>query len=301
MDLRHLRYFIAVAEELNFSRAAHRLHIEQSPLSRAIRELEDELGVQLFERNRRGTKLRPAGKALLDDARRLFANLELARENVRAVANGHSSTLHVAISDGAIDMRLPALLARCREEEPEVSVMLTEMPLSEQLYALRTGDCDTGLARSDEVGEGIVAYPIWHDPLMVAVPSRHPVLVHKRVPASELGNFPLVMCHAKVFEGKAKQIDRLLRTLSKEPEVAQRVRSLDLMLTLVAAGYGLGLVPAAQGAMCRHPDVVLRPLDWPGAVLTTYLLQRDATPSGSLERFVERACDMAHDKHDEAD
>lgn len=297
MDLRHLRYFIAIAEELNFSRAAHRLHIEQSPLSRAIRELEDELGVLLLERNRRGTRLMPAGKALLDDARRLFANLELARENVRAVANGHSSTLHIAISDGAIDTWLPGLLARCREEEPEVSLQLTEMPLSEQLRGLRSGDCDVGLARSDEVGEGIVAEPIWRDPIMVAVPPRHPLLIHKQISPSELTNFPLVLCHARVSEGKSRQIDRLFRVLGMEPEIAQRVRSLDLLLTLVAAGYGLGLIPAGQGAMCRHPDVILRPLDWPGAVLTTYLVRPNTTPSGSLERFIARARDTTDSKY----
>lgn len=293
MDLRHLRYFIAVAEELNFSRAAYRLHIEQSPLSRAIQELELELGVQLFERNRRGTRLLPAGTALLQDARRLFANLEVARENVRAVASGHSSTLRIAISDGAIDLWLPTLLARCREEEPEVGILLTEMPPSELLHSLRVGDCDVGLARSDEVGDDIVPELLGKDALMVAVPSRHPVLIHKKIPLTEVGRYPLIACHPKIFEGKTRQIDRLLRTLDKDPVIAQRVSSLDLFLTLVAAGYGLGLVPAAQGVMCRHPDVVLRPLDWPDATLATYLLRRDSPISEPLDRFIARARDLA--------
>ena len=122
MELRHLRCFVAVAEELHFTRAAERLHIEQSPLSRTIKELEDELGVILFDRNRRGTVLTPAGAVFLQDVRRLFTVLEHARENVQAVAAGLRGSLRIAVSDGAIDPRLSAFLARCRAEEPEVEI-----------------------------------------------------------------------------------------------------------------------------------------------------------------------------------
>lgn len=120
MELRHLRCFVALAEELHFTRAAERLHIEQPPLSRTIKELEDELGVLLFDRDRRGTRLTPAGTTFLQDIRRLFTNLEQARENVRAIAAGLRGSVRIAISDGAIDPRLSALLALCRQEEPEI-------------------------------------------------------------------------------------------------------------------------------------------------------------------------------------
>ena len=108
MELRHLRCFVALAEELHFTRAAERLHIEQPPLSRAIKELEDDLGVVLFERNRRGTVLTEAGATFLQDVRRVFAVLKQAQENVRAVAAGLSGSLRIAVSDGAIDLRLSA-------------------------------------------------------------------------------------------------------------------------------------------------------------------------------------------------
>ncbi|WP_457851530.1 LysR family transcriptional regulator [Achromobacter xylosoxidans] len=139
MELRHLRYFVVLANELHFTRAAERLHIEQPPLSRAIKELEDELGIVLFDRDRRGTRLTEAGSSFLQDARRLFNVLEQGRENARAVAAGLRGSLHIAVSDGAIDPRLSALLARCRAEEPEIQVRLSEVPLAEQLRGLRSG------------------------------------------------------------------------------------------------------------------------------------------------------------------
>ena len=157
MELRHLRCFIVLAEELHFTRAAERLHIEQSPLSRTIKELEDELGVVLFDRNRRGTALTPAGAAFLQDIRRLFTVLEQAQENVRAVAAGLRGNLRIAVSDGATDPRLSAFLARCRAEEPEVEIRLSEVPLAEQLRGLRSGDFTIGFAHTADVGDGIVA------------------------------------------------------------------------------------------------------------------------------------------------
>ena len=129
MELRHLRCFVVLAEELHFTRAAERLHIEQPPLSRAIKELEDELGVVLFDRDRRGTRLTAAGTAFLQDTRRLFTVLEQARENAKAVASGLRGSLRIAVSDGAIDPRLSAFLARCRAEEPEIEIRLSEVPL----------------------------------------------------------------------------------------------------------------------------------------------------------------------------
>ena len=174
MELRHLRCFVALAEELHFTRAAERLHIEQPPLSRAIKELEGDLGVVLFVRNRRGTVLTEAGATFLQDVRRVFAALKQAQENAQAVAAGLSGSLRIAVSDGAIDPRLSALLARCREEEPEIEIRLSEVPLAEQLRGLRSGDFSIGFAHTAEVGDDILTEPLWHDSLVVAVPPGTP-------------------------------------------------------------------------------------------------------------------------------
>jgi len=170
MELRHLRYFIAVAEELHFSRAAARLHIEQSPLSRAIKNLEDKLGTLLFERTSRGTRLTWAGQVFLEDARRVLLCLEQAKANAKAAASGYRGTLHIALSDSIARSRLTELLARCREEEPEVEIRLSEMPLSKQIIGLRNNLYDAGLALAEEVDEEVRATPIWEDSLVPARP-----------------------------------------------------------------------------------------------------------------------------------
>lgn len=289
MELRHLRCFVALAEELHFTRAAERLHIEQPPLSRAIKELEDDLGVVLFVRNRRGTVLTEAGATFLQDVRRVFAALKQAQENVRAVAAGLSGSLRIAVSDGAIDPRLSALLARCREEEPEIEIRLSEVPLAEQLRGLRSGDFSIGFAHTAEVGDGIVTESLWHDSLVVAVPARHPLLSHKAVPLDKLASYPLVLCDPQICEGCYRELVRLLRPLEREPDVVEHVSSLDMLLTLVGAGYGVGFITATRVAASPRPDVVIRPLAMDSAIITTYLLRptSESMPV-SVERFIAR-------------
>jgi DNA-binding transcriptional LysR family regulator len=279
---------MAVAEELHFARAAERLHIEQSPLSRAIKELEEDLGVTLFARTTRSTRLTRAGKLLLEHVPRVFTAIQQARDSVNAATNGFHTQLRIALSDGITPSRLPALLALCRQEEPEVEIRLFELPLSQQIKGLREDLYDVGFAQSDEVGDGIVAFPVWSDPLMVAVPARHPLLAYKRIPLEELLRYPLVLCDVRVCEGHARQIERVLRRADTEPLIAERVASCDLMMALVSAGFALGLTGAAHIAASREQGVIARPLSGRSPMLTTYLLHPEGEPSDTLVRFIER-------------
>ncbi|AUZ83700.1 LysR family transcriptional regulator [Methylophaga nitratireducenticrescens] len=288
MDLRHLRCFLAVAEELHFARAAERLHIEQSPLSRAIKELEEELGIRLFNRSTRSTRLTRAGQMFLKHVPRVFAALEQARGSVQAAAAGFHDQLRVALSDDITHPRLTALLAQCREEEPEVDIRLFEVPLGQQLRGLHEDLYDVGFAQSAEVGDGIVAMPAWSDPLVVAVPARHPLLAYQRIPLDEVLRHPLVTCDPQSCEGHCHQIRRVLRSVDREPLIVEQVSSHDLMLTLVAAGYALALVGASHLAASRREAVVARPLAGRSQVLTTWLLRRDTEPSETLRKFIRR-------------
>lgn len=288
MELRHLRCFLAVAEELHFARAAERLHIEQSPLSRTIKELEEFLGVQLFIRTSRSTRLTRAGMLLLEHVPRVFTALQQARDSVKAAANGFHGQLRIALSDGITPSRLPALLALCRLEEPEVDIRLFQVPLSQQIKGLQDDLYDVGFGQSDEVGQGIAAEAVWTDPLMVAVPARHHLLKYKRIPLEELLQFPLVLCDAQTCEGHAKQVDRALRRSDREPLIAERVASFELMMVVVSAGFALGLAGGPHIVASREAGVVARPLAGRSPMLTTYLLRPVGEPSEVLARFIER-------------
>ena len=288
MEFRHLRCFLIVAEELHFARAAERLHIDQSPLSRTIKELEEELGARLFVRTTRSTQLTRAGQSFLAHVPRVFTALEQARDSVKSATNGFHGQLRIALSDGITPSRLPALLARSREEDPEVEIRLFEMPLDQQIQGLHDDLYDAGFSMANEVGVGIIAEPAWEDELMVAVPARHPLLAYKRVPPEEVLRHPLVLGDPAICEGHARQIDRILRKQDREPLIVQYVATFDVMMTFVSAGLALGLAGAAHIASSREPGVVGRPLAGKSPMLTTYLLRRDAEPSQALARFIER-------------
>ncbi|MBP7655353.1 MAG: LysR family transcriptional regulator [Pseudoxanthomonas sp.] len=288
MEIRHLRCFLAVAEELHFARAAERLHIDQSPLSRTIKELEEELNVQLFVRTTRSTRLTRAGKLFMEHVPRVFAAVKQARDSVKAAAGGYHGQLRVALSDGITPSRLPTVLARCREEDPEVDIRLFEVPLAQQIKGLHDDLYDVGLAMAHEVGDGIVVEPVWDEPLMVAVPERHPLLSFKRVPLEEVLRYPLVLCDPEICEGHARQVDRVLRRMEQEPLIAQHASTFDLMMAVVSSGLALGLASASHIASSREQGVVARPLAGSAPMLTTYMLRPVAEPTQALARFIER-------------
>lgn len=288
MELRHLRCFLAVAEELHFARAAERLHIDQSPLSRTIKELEEELGALLFIRTTRNTQLTRAGRLFLEHVKRVFVVLGQARDSVKAVANGFHGQLRIALSDGITPSRLPTLLAQSREEDPEVEIRLFEVPLVQQIKGLHDDLYDAGFSMMKDAGDGIVVTPAWEDELMVAVPARHPLLAFKKVPLEEMLRYPLALGDPVACEGHARQVDRFLRKLEQEPLIAQRVATFDVMMALVSAGLALGLAGEAHIVSSREPGIIARRLAGTTPMLTTYLLRRDAELSEMLTRFIER-------------
>ena len=262
--------------------------MEQSPLSRAIKDLEDELGVMLFARTTRSTRLTHAGKLFHAHVPRVFTALQQARDSVKAAANGYHGQLRIALSDGITPSRLPNLLALCREEEPDVETRLFEVPLALQIKGLHDDLYDAGFAQSEEVGDGIVAIPVWSDPLMVAVPARHPLLKYKRIPLEELLRYPLALCDPQACEGHAQHIERVLRQVETEPLIAERVASCDMMMVLVSAGLALGLTSKIHITTSRETGVVARPLAGRAHMVTTYLLRPAGEVSEVLARFIER-------------
>lgn len=295
MNLRLLKYFAVLADELNYRRAAERLHIEISPLSRAIQSLETTLGVSLFVRSNRGTLLTPEGEALREHIPAIFSAIGHARDSVLGVAVGNrGAALHIALSEGLNPTRLAALMAGCRADEPRVAIHFSEVPLAQQLAGLDQGLYDLGFAASDRVGRGIVAERAWQDPIHVILPTGHPLLAMEMVPLSEVLRHPLVLGDPKYCEGCRRQIDRLIGRGAALPLVAAQVQSTELMLSMVAAGVGLALVGASQVLSNGELAILSRPLAEPAA-LTTWLLRSTRVSRQSVARFIERVIVMRED------
>lgn len=289
VELRHLRYFTAVAEELHFGRASERLHIEQSPLSRAIKDLEVELGVRLFDRTTRATRLTWAGQVFLEDARRVFSVIEGARARVRAAAAGFHGHLRIGISDGVVQHRLTALLLKCRHGHPAIQVQMLEMSYAQQMQAIRNELIDAGLAFGPEGSQDIVATPVWTDPLSVVLPAHHPLAEYRQVTLVDALRYPLILCHPTQGSGCRQQIVAMLATIGAQPIVSDQAVSLGVMPILVGAGYGIGFAVSSEPFLAMHPTVTVRPLEGRLCSLTTYLLHRSNPPSEALRRFIELA------------
>ncbi|OGA57068.1 MAG: D-alanyl-D-alanine endopeptidase [Burkholderiales bacterium RIFCSPHIGHO2_01_FULL_64_960] len=288
MEFRLLRYFVAMAEELHFARAAERLGIEQSPVSRAMRDLEGLLGVELFVRRARQTQLTWAGQVFLGECRRVLAAVDQAIQAAKGAAQGYQGCLRIAICDSLAQPRIAGLLARSREDEPELEIRVFGLPFLQQLKSLHNGLLDIGFALSDAVNDGLVAEPVWSEPLSVIAPARHPLLAHGHVKLDDVLKFPLVLCHSEADSGCHQQIQAVLEGATVSPKVVDRVTSLGVMLTLVGAGYGVGFAIGSQVKMLQRPDIAVRPLAGMSPTLSTYLLRRKGEPSEPMKRFMKR-------------
>lgn len=288
MELRHLRYFVAVAEECHFGRAAERLQIEQSPLSRAVRELESDLGAQLFERTTRRTSITDAGRVLLEEARRIFEALDQARHKVCAAAQGHRGQVRIGVSEGAAaQSRLARLFTAFRHDEPEVDLQLCQLPFRQQVQSLRNDLLDIGLAMRIPSDEGIIADPLWNDPIVVVLPANHSLATRSRLRLADVATLPLLLGDPDCGSGCQWQVEQLIRRVCERPNIVERVDSLSVMLTLVAAGFGVGFTSAAEVEYNRRPDIMIRPLVDKRAKLTTYLLRSECEASGAVKRFLQ--------------
>lgn len=289
MEIRLLRYFVAVAEELHLARAAQRLGIEQSPVSRAMRDLEGLLGVKLFDRSVRQTRLTWAGQVLLVEARRVMTTVDHAVQAAKGAAQGYQGLLRIGICGSLSQPRIAPLLARSREEEPELCIRIFEQSVSQQLQGLHNDLLDIGFGLSDTVNDGLVAEPAWSDPLSVIVPARHPLLAHAQVKLEDALKYPLILCNPDPASGGNDTIHAMLDgSTAASLKVADRVTSLGVMLTLVGAGYGIGFAIGSQVKTWQRPDIAIRPLAGSTQTLTTYLLRRQGEPSEPMKRFIGR-------------
>jgi len=268
VELRHLRYFVAVAEELHFGRAAERLGIAQPPLSRQIQNLERELGFELFDRSRRRVELTSAGSVLFKRTQDVLELLDEAVREARRTATGKHGRVTVGYPSSLAYTGLVGLLRAFRTEFPDVELAVRELPLAEQLVGLKNGELDVGFIRGPLDDRELVAECMRRELLMLALPADHPLAKKKRLTLESVAREPFV------FFPRARApayFDLLLGLCQKAgftPQIRHEAPQADV-LSLVAAGFGISIMPAAVREL-RRTDVAFKP--FVGAPLTELLL-----------------------------
>ncbi|MCU1278272.1 MAG: LysR family regulatory protein CidR [bacterium] len=260
MELRHLRYFVAVAEEEHVGRAARRLHVSASPLSRQIQQLANEIGVELFVREGRRIRLTDAGKALLEQARDLLTGIDRAVAIVQAASRGEVGRLRIGFVESARFAQLiPHVVRRFRCGHPNVAIDLLPMRSHEQWMALDAGRIDAAL--NYNVGNepsGFKVEPLWVERVMVVVPREHPLVRRRRIFARDLAGEPMIWTSRDHAPYYSDLVRAALQERGIEPNVVVETPSNATRMSLVASGAGIAFtVPASTTGF--H-DIVARPV-----------------------------------------
>ncbi|HEX4033493.1 MAG TPA: LysR substrate-binding domain-containing protein [Solirubrobacteraceae bacterium] len=293
MELRHLRYFLAVADELHFHRAAARLHISQPPLSQQIRALEQELGVTLLARNRRRVSLTAAGESFRDDARMILGAVDRASERARSVARGSLGTLSVGFVGSAMfSPTLPDILRDFRAQNPDVELLLRELPTVAQLNALTGGELDVGVIRGPiperDVDPGIELMTIQREHLVAALPAAHPLAARRRLRAESLRGETFVILARREAPGLFAGLASTMGEAGGVPEDVLEVAEMQTIISLVAGGFGVSLVPESVGQIDRS-GVAFRAIAGRTPTIELALAWRTGSTSPVLAAFLAMA------------
>jgi DNA-binding transcriptional LysR family regulator len=284
MELRKLRYFVVLAEELHFGRAAQRLHITQPPLSMAIQSLEDELRVKLFTRAPRRVTLTHAGASFLEQARTLLVRAEDAIELARAADRGEVGCLKIGFMSATIYTLLPPLLRDFAARFPAVRLELRELAMPEQLIQLRNGEIDVGFVRPPVEDAELDSETVLRESLVVSLPRGHRLAKLRRIPARRLAAEPFVLFQRRPGLVLHHLVLRFCIQNGFTPRVAQEATQSHAVVGLVSAGIGVALVPeSVQRARLR--GVEYRPLQEKSPPVETALAWRREDASPALAAF----------------
>jgi DNA-binding transcriptional LysR family regulator len=274
-DLGHVRSFVAVAEEMHFGRAAARLNLSQSPLSRQIQALEQSLGVTLLERTTRAVRLTPVGRTFLAEAYRVLAAAEGAAQITRRAAQGESGLVRVGFTAASAFRALPRLVAQVRATLPDIDLVLEEMVSEEQMQALNGKRIDFALLRPSPAllsEDGPIATALLlRERLVLAVPSGRPLASARQLGIQALDGQALVTWSPRGGRYFVELLDRLFEAAKVRPRIVQRVNQAHTMLALVGAGLGVALLPESVRSI-RMTGVVLRPIRLPASAQPELML-----------------------------
>lgn len=302
MEIRQLKYFQAVAEELNFGRAANRLHISQPPLTRQIQQLEEELGAQLFIRTPKGVELTTAGALLLDDATNILALMQRAAERTQLANEGHLGRIDVGIFGSAMLNTIPRLLLTFRNMYPNVVIALHNMHKAQQIEALREKRLTIGFNRIIPETTDMVVERVLTEPVILAVNRNHSFAYRREIELTDLADQPLIVFPKNLKPSFADDVIAMCHNEGFQPRIEQEVEDVVTAVALVSSGFGLSLVPESA-ANLKLPGVVYRPLKkTPMPSIDLSCVYRKDDQSAILKAFLEiirsyRATSISIDTH----
>ncbi len=288
MELRHLRYFIAVAEELHFGRAAQALGISQPPLSQQIQALEQELGARLFERTNRRVALSEAGRLFLEEARQVLAQVDKAADVARRAQLGELGEMKIGFTSSApFNSSIPKAIYSFRQRFPAVHLNLKEMSSRDVADALLDESIEVGLMRPLALPESLVATELFREPLVAVLNADHPLVEgsEQGLELKALANEPFVFFPRSYGSGLHAQLLSLARQAGFTPHFAQEAAEVMTIIGLVSAGLGVSVLPASFQRM-RIDGVVYRTLLDADAVTAVWLVQRREQASAMANAFV---------------
>lgn len=260
IEIRHLRYFLAVAEDMSFRRAALRLHVSQPPLTRQVQQLEEELGVELFARKGRGIELTPAGEMLFVEARKILDLTAQAIEKAQLAGRGDVGRLDVGVFGSAVLDVIPKLITAFRDAHPGVSIVMHDLNKAEQLKALRDGRLTVGFNRFVRDEPDIVKECVLREHLLIACSKTNPLSMKDEISIEDLQRQPLVLYPRLPRPGFADKVVAFCRSRGFEPHVVQEVDDVVTAVALVSSGFGLCVV-AESATTLQLPNVCYRPLE----------------------------------------
>jgi DNA-binding transcriptional LysR family regulator len=259
LELRHLRYFVAVADELHFGRAASRLHLSQPPLSQQIRKLEEILGYALFVRTSRSVKLTNAGEAFLERARRTLRNVQRDIDETRSIGQGEVGSLHIGFVGSAMLTTLPGIFRAYREAYPRVNLSLHESFTARVVEGLESGTLDAGILRDGDSVKMLNVTTLFSEPYVAVLPRSHRCAKQKRISPGMLRNEPFVY-YPRSAGGRAFEKPlTLFEEYGFRPHIVQEASHWLTILLLVGAGLGVSVAPACVRRIAS-PEVVCIPL-----------------------------------------
>lgn len=289
IDLRRLRYFVAVAEESSFNRAARRLHIAQPPLSTQIKQLEEELGVRLFERTNRGVRMTEAGELLLEEARRIFVQVDQTVRIVRRVGHGEVGRLTLGFVPSASNEVLPEILRAFRDRFPEVELFLREMRPDRIVQRLHDKQVDVGFLYLPLEDASLNIECISREPLVLALPEAHPLARRRKVELQDVSEEPFILPARYSMPGLYGQVTEACRRAGFAPRAVQKdVWLMQTIVGLVAGGIGVALVPASVRNL-RRRGVLYKQVHGLSPTVELGMIWRKGDPGVVLSSFLKVA------------